>query len=145
MQRQMNSMLSVWLSIQSYCAFMVAKEIQTRLNNNTETFITFICIEKYRGDTLSNSIVRFVGSNKFNSDVSEARLGLGIWFTIVLQIFKLIFCIKFSNSTQSFLVTFSVAASANGVFTSPEIAKSFDFTSEERIYNWYFVMDTILN
>lgn len=33
---------------------------------------------------------------------------------------------------------FAVAASSeNGVFTSPEIAKSFDFTSEERIYNWW--------
>ncbi|XP_054779701.1 valine--tRNA ligase, chloroplastic/mitochondrial 2 isoform X2 [Prosopis cineraria] len=31
----------------------------------------------------------------------------------------------------------SVAASENGVFTSPEIAKSFDFTAEERIYNWW--------
>ncbi|KAM1189727.1 hypothetical protein ACFX2J_025371 [Malus domestica] len=31
----------------------------------------------------------------------------------------------------------SVAASENGVFTSPEIAKTFDFTSEERIYNWW--------
>ncbi|KAK9129008.1 hypothetical protein Syun_017805 [Stephania yunnanensis] len=30
-----------------------------------------------------------------------------------------------------------VAATENGVFTSPEIAKSFDFTSEERIYNWW--------
>ncbi|KAK6915952.1 Aminoacyl-tRNA synthetase, class Ia, partial [Dillenia turbinata] len=41
---------------------------------------------------------------------------------------------------------FAVAAAENGVFTSPEIAKSFDFTSEERIYNcllppldWYRV------
>ncbi|XP_048229776.1 valine--tRNA ligase, chloroplastic/mitochondrial 2 isoform X2 [Ricinus communis] len=32
---------------------------------------------------------------------------------------------------------FAVAASENGVFTSPEIAKSFDFSSEERIYNWW--------
>ncbi|KAA0032797.1 valine--tRNA ligase [Cucumis melo var. makuwa] len=32
---------------------------------------------------------------------------------------------------------FSVAASANGVFTSPEIAKTFDFASEERIYKWW--------
>ncbi|XAR73533.1 Valine--tRNA ligase [Bertholletia excelsa] len=32
---------------------------------------------------------------------------------------------------------FAVAASDNGVFTSPEIAKSFDFSSEERIYNWW--------
>ncbi|KAJ7971954.1 Valine--tRNA ligase [Quillaja saponaria] len=32
---------------------------------------------------------------------------------------------------------FAVAASANGVSTSPEIAKSFDFTAEERIYNWW--------
>ncbi|XP_062107605.1 valine--tRNA ligase, chloroplastic/mitochondrial 2 isoform X2 [Humulus lupulus] len=32
---------------------------------------------------------------------------------------------------------FAVAASANGTFTSPEIAKSFDFASEERIYNWW--------
>lgn len=29
------------------------------------------------------------------------------------------------------------AASGNGVFTSPEIAKNFDFASEERIYNWW--------
>ncbi|KAA8530663.1 hypothetical protein F0562_005403 [Nyssa sinensis] len=32
---------------------------------------------------------------------------------------------------------FAVAASENGVFTSPKISKSFDFTSEERIYNWW--------
>ncbi|CAN6700314.1 unnamed protein product [Malus baccata var. baccata] len=32
---------------------------------------------------------------------------------------------------------FSVAASENRGFTSPEIAKTFDFTSEERIYNWW--------
>ncbi|KAL2321221.1 hypothetical protein Fmac_030190 [Flemingia macrophylla] len=34
---------------------------------------------------------------------------------------------------------FAVAASEreNGVFTSPEIAKSFDFAAEERIYNWW--------
>ncbi|KAI5339549.1 hypothetical protein L3X38_018821 [Prunus dulcis] len=32
---------------------------------------------------------------------------------------------------------FAVAASENGVFTSPEIAKTFDFTSEEGIYNWW--------
>ncbi|KAI4301021.1 hypothetical protein L6164_034340 [Bauhinia variegata] len=31
----------------------------------------------------------------------------------------------------------AVAAAENGVFTSPEIAKSFDFTAEERIYNWW--------
>lgn len=33
-----------------------------------------------------------------------------------------------------------VAAAENGVFTSPEIAKSFDFSSEERIYNWYIIL-----
>nr|DAD44013.1 TPA_asm: hypothetical protein HUJ06_002243 [Nelumbo nucifera] len=32
---------------------------------------------------------------------------------------------------------FTVVASENGIFTSPESAKSFDFTSEERIYNWW--------
>ncbi|XP_065004871.1 valine--tRNA ligase, chloroplastic/mitochondrial 2-like [Musa acuminata AAA Group] len=32
---------------------------------------------------------------------------------------------------------FSVMASENEVFTSPEIAKSFDFASEERIYSWW--------
>ncbi|KAG8659778.1 hypothetical protein MANES_02G076200v8 [Manihot esculenta] len=32
---------------------------------------------------------------------------------------------------------FAVAASENGAFTSPEIAKSFDFSSEERIYKWW--------
>ncbi|XP_062165988.1 valine--tRNA ligase, chloroplastic/mitochondrial 2 isoform X2 [Alnus glutinosa] len=31
----------------------------------------------------------------------------------------------------------AVAAAENGVFTSPEIAKTFDFASEERIYNWW--------
>ncbi|KAH7852189.1 hypothetical protein Vadar_021626 [Vaccinium darrowii] len=31
----------------------------------------------------------------------------------------------------------AVAASENGIFTSPEIAKTFDFSSEERIYNWW--------
>uniref|UniRef100_A0A7C8YQ21 valine--tRNA ligase n=1 Tax=Opuntia streptacantha TaxID=393608 RepID=A0A7C8YQ21_OPUST len=33
---------------------------------------------------------------------------------------------------------FSVSASQNGgVFTSPEVAKSFDFSWEERIYDWW--------
>ncbi|XP_057248505.1 valine--tRNA ligase, chloroplastic/mitochondrial 2 isoform X2 [Beta vulgaris subsp. vulgaris] len=32
---------------------------------------------------------------------------------------------------------FSVSASINGVFTSPEVAKSFDFQWEENIYNWW--------
>ncbi|XP_047333712.1 valine--tRNA ligase, chloroplastic/mitochondrial 2 isoform X2 [Impatiens glandulifera] len=32
---------------------------------------------------------------------------------------------------------FAVAASESGVFTSPQIAKSFDFSNEERIYNWW--------
>lgn len=32
---------------------------------------------------------------------------------------------------------FAVSVPENGVFTSPEIAKSFDFSSEERIYNWW--------
>ncbi|GMP32524.1 hypothetical protein CsSME_00006235 [Camellia sinensis var. sinensis] len=33
-----------------------------------------------------------------------------------------------------------VSVPENAVFTSPEIAKSFDFSSEERIYNWYFIL-----
>ncbi|CAN1227710.1 Valine--tRNA ligase, chloroplastic/mitochondrial 2 [Linum perenne] len=33
--------------------------------------------------------------------------------------------------------SFSAAASENGGFTSPELAKSFDFSAEERIYNWW--------
>uniref|UniRef100_A0A803R260 valine--tRNA ligase n=1 Tax=Cannabis sativa TaxID=3483 RepID=A0A803R260_CANSA len=41
------------------------------------------------------------------------------------------------HSTRLSSRLFAVAASANGTFTSPEIAKSFDFTSEERIYNWW--------
>ncbi|CAI0450935.1 unnamed protein product [Linum tenue] len=32
---------------------------------------------------------------------------------------------------------FFAAAPENGVFTSPELAKSFDFSAEERIYNWW--------
>ncbi|CAL9052506.1 unnamed protein product [Musa banksii] len=36
-----------------------------------------------------------------------------------------------------FFFCFSVMASENEVFTSPEIAKSFDFASEERIYSWW--------
>ncbi|OWM64386.1 hypothetical protein CDL15_Pgr020353 [Punica granatum] len=44
--------------------------------------------------------------------------------------------------TKDFVQLFSaggaaVCASENGVFTSPEIGKSFDFTSEERIYKWW--------
>ncbi|XP_031124177.1 valine--tRNA ligase, chloroplastic/mitochondrial 2 isoform X1 [Ipomoea triloba] len=33
--------------------------------------------------------------------------------------------------------TFALSAANNGVFTSPEIAKSFDFSNEERIYKWW--------
>lgn len=35
------------------------------------------------------------------------------------------------------MLTVASAATENGVFTSPENAKSFDFSSEERIYNWW--------
>ncbi|KAJ1393269.1 Valyl-tRNA synthetase, tRNA-binding arm superfamily [Sesbania bispinosa] len=41
---------------------------------------------------------------------------------------------RFNRLTTRLL---AVAASENGVFTSPEIAKSFDFAAEERIYNWW--------
>jgi valyl-tRNA synthetase len=30
----------------------------------------------------------------------------------------------------------AAVAAERDVFTSPEVAKSFDFTSEERIYKW---------
>ncbi|KAK4776247.1 hypothetical protein SAY87_024208 [Trapa incisa] len=33
--------------------------------------------------------------------------------------------------------SYTAFALENGVFTSPEMAKSFDFTSEERIYSWW--------
>lgn len=35
------------------------------------------------------------------------------------------------------LTTVAAASENNGVFTSPEIAKTFDFAAEERIYNWW--------
>jgi valyl-tRNA synthetase len=38
-----------------------------------------------------------------------------------------------------FDISVAAASENNGVFTSPEIAKSFDFAAEERIYNWYFL------
>ncbi|XP_017975494.1 PREDICTED: valine--tRNA ligase, chloroplastic/mitochondrial 2 isoform X2 [Theobroma cacao] len=49
------------------------------------------------------------------------------------------FCFPLSQSRFSSIKrrSFAVVASENGVFTSPELAKSFDFTSEERIYNWW--------
>ncbi|KAB2007036.1 hypothetical protein ES319_D11G389200v1, partial [Gossypium barbadense] len=40
-----------------------------------------------------------------------------------------------SKKHRSFAV--SMAISDNGIFISPELAKSFDFTSDERIYNWW--------
>ncbi|KAK9125005.1 hypothetical protein Scep_013851 [Stephania cephalantha] len=43
-------------------------------------------------------------------------------------------CSRSRLSRRSFAVA-AAAATENGVFTSPEIAKSFDFTSEERIYH----------
>lgn len=47
---------------------------------------------------------------------------------------------KITTCTYPFSVDcVSACASQNGVFTSPEIAKSFDFTSEERIYSWYHI------
>ncbi|XVF71432.1 hypothetical protein PTKIN_Ptkin12aG0036900 [Pterospermum kingtungense] len=49
------------------------------------------------------------------------------------------FCFPLSHSRFTLIKrrSFAVAASENGVFTSPELAKSFDFSSEERIYNWW--------
>ncbi|KAL2457288.1 aminoacyl-tRNA ligase [Forsythia ovata] len=50
-------------------------------------------------------------------------------------------CITLSHShfirlTRRFFST-TVAAADTSVFTSPEVAKSFDFTAEERIYKWW--------
>ncbi|XP_020273111.1 valine--tRNA ligase, chloroplastic/mitochondrial 2 isoform X1 [Asparagus officinalis] len=42
-----------------------------------------------------------------------------------------------SSSKSRKRAYFSVVASDGEVFTSPETAKSFDFASEERIYNWW--------
>ncbi|KAL6124843.1 hypothetical protein ACLB2K_077352 [Fragaria x ananassa] len=42
-----------------------------------------------------------------------------------------------SSSSSPLLVPFSVAAAENGVFTSPQTSKSFDFANEERIYSWW--------
>ncbi|KAK2451258.1 tRNA synthetase class I (I, L, M and V) family protein [Trifolium repens] len=41
------------------------------------------------------------------------------------------------TTTPIRLLTVAAASENNGVFTSPEIAKSFDFAAEERIYNWW--------
>ncbi|OVA06796.1 Aminoacyl-tRNA synthetase [Macleaya cordata] len=45
--------------------------------------------------------------------------------------------ISYQNSINSRPRFCTVAALENGAFTSPLTAKSFDFTSEERIYNWW--------
>ncbi|XWS75577.1 hypothetical protein CRYUN_Cryun01aG0102500 [Craigia yunnanensis] len=47
------------------------------------------------------------------------------------------FCFPFYHSRFILIKrrSFAVAASENGIFTSPELTKSLDFTSEERIYN----------
>ncbi|XP_058722633.1 valine--tRNA ligase, chloroplastic/mitochondrial 2 isoform X1 [Vicia villosa] len=42
---------------------------------------------------------------------------------------------RFATSIR--LLTVAAASENNGVFTSPEIAKTFDFAAEERIYNWW--------
>lgn len=39
----------------------------------------------------------------------------------------------------------AVSASQNGVFISPQEAKSFDFDMEERIYSWYIPCNLILS
>ncbi|GAU44242.1 hypothetical protein TSUD_139350 [Trifolium subterraneum] len=46
---------------------------------------------------------------------------------------------RFNRFTTTPIRLLTVAASSenNGVFTSPDIAKSFDFAAEERIYNWW--------
>ncbi|CAL9077122.1 unnamed protein product [Musa acuminata var. zebrina] len=57
----------------------------------------------------------------------------GMWFTTAWWQF-----IPFvAFLVHYFFFRFSVMASENEVFTSPEIAKSFDFASEERIYSWW--------
>lgn len=42
--------------------------------------------------------------------------------------------------TFEFLFCISVAASGNNVFTSPETSKTFEFSSEEKIYKWYLIL-----
>ena len=51
---------------------------------------------------------------------------------------NLIFCLFLITGVHFFIsVAASASVSDSGIFTSPEIAKSFDFTNEERIYKWY--------
>lgn len=45
----------------------------------------------------------------------------------------LLHCISSFNHYSKFSVA---GMGDSGVFTSPEVAKSFDFTAEERIYKW---------
>lgn len=50
-----------------------------------------------------------------------------------------LFTYLFTTNTYVFVIIeleIAVSASSSDVFTSPEVAKSFDFTNEERIYNW---------
>ncbi|KAJ8899511.1 hypothetical protein K2173_018485 [Erythroxylum novogranatense] len=44
---------------------------------------------------------------------------------------------RFTSPKSIKFFTVAATSDSRGVFTSPEIAKSFDFSSEERIYNWW--------
>lgn len=65
------------------------------------------------------------------------------WFGLCLNSLEYVFKISIYISQLTTYCWISVAASTNGVFTSPEVSKTFDFTSEERIYDWYKFLDAI--
>ncbi|KAJ6290706.1 hypothetical protein OIU78_026447 [Salix suchowensis] len=70
------------------------------------------------------------------------RIPIGKYSTLFSSLNDAIVPSKFSHFPFHLLskprfFTVAAAATENGVFTSPENAKSFDFSSEERIYNWW--------
>lgn len=122
--------------------FMLISWVVKQWNIRNARISVFFFLLQFLGNQLVLiSIRKFVqilsGSSENCTQVMESE----IWsLTLLLRLGFWMFCTELRALFITCFFYIPVAATENGVFTSPEMAKSFDFTSEERIYNWYFIL-----
>lgn len=114
---------------------------QWNIRNARISVFVFFWLQFLGNQLVLISIRKFVqilsGSSENCTQVMESE----IWsLTLLLRLGFWMFCTELRALFITCFFRIPVAATENGVFTSPEMAKSFDFTSEERIYNWYFIL-----
>ncbi|XP_009758044.1 valine--tRNA ligase, chloroplastic/mitochondrial 2 isoform X1 [Nicotiana tabacum] len=76
-------------------------------------------------------------SSSFLSSTSSSCSSLCFRFNPLLFSTQRRSTISLSRSRRFFAMSAAAAAESGGIFTSPEVAKSFDFSNEERIYKWW--------